>query len=252
MNAPFGRLVSLSHVHDPATTPLFPGDPEFRTDIAATVANDGYYLRYIQQGEHTGTHWGAPIHFHADGLAADELDLEDLLLPAVKIDVRDQCERDRGYAITVADIKEWESRHGRIADGSAVIAWTGWDAKWGTPEFLGTAETGDQQPGFAVETMEWLLRTGRLGHRGALGIDTFGPDLGSDDTYAVSKLLYREHRISLECLANLAALPVTGAWVLVGGALYRGGSGSPATIFALITDRSVETSIPGAFRRAPE
>ncbi|WP_406235637.1 cyclase family protein [Nocardia sp. NBC_01009] len=252
MNAPFGRLVSLSHVHDPATTPLFPGDPEFRTDIAATVANDGYYLRYIQQGEHTGTHWGAPIHFHADGLAADELDLEDLLLPAVKIDVRDQCERDRGYAITVADIKEWESRHGRIADGSAVIAWTGWDAKWGTPEFLGTAETGDQQPGFAVETMEWLLRTGRLGHRGALGIDTFGPDLGSDDTYAVSKLLYREHRISLECLANLAALPVTGAWVLVGGALYRGGSGSPATIFALITDRSAETSIPGAFRRAPE
>ncbi|MFQ6394601.1 cyclase family protein [Nocardia sp. KC 131] len=236
MKAPFGRLVSLSHVHDPATTPLFPGDPEFRTDIAATVANDGYYLRYIQQGEHTGTHWGAPIHFHADGLAADELDIEDLLLPAVKIDVRDRCERDRGYAITVADIEEWETKHGRIADGSAVIAWTGWDIKWGTPEFIGTTETGAKQPGFAVATMEWLLRTGRLGRRGALGIDTFGPDLGSDDTYAVSKLLYREHRISLECLANLAALPVTGAWVLVGGALYRGGSGSPATIFALIND----------------
>jgi kynurenine formamidase len=234
MNAPFGRLVSLSHIHDPATTPLFPGDPEFRTDITATVANDGYYLRYIQQGEHTGTHWGAPIHFHADGLAADELDLEDLLLPAVKIDVRDRCERDRGYAITVADLKEWESKHGRIPDGAAVIAWTGWDQKWGTAEFIGTCETRDKQPGFAVETMEWLLRTGRLGRRGALGIDTFGPDLGSDETYAVSKLLYREHRISLECLANLTALPATGAWVLVGGPIYQGGSGSPATIFAII------------------
>jgi kynurenine formamidase len=234
MNAPFGRLVSLSHIHDPATTPLFPGDPEFRTDITATVANDGYYLRYIQQGEHTGTHWGAPIHFHADGLAADELDLEDLLLPAVKIDVRDRCERDRGYAITVADLKEWESKHGRIPDGAAVIAWTGWDEKWGTTEFIETCETRDKQPGFAVETMEWLLRTGRLGRRGALGIDTFGPDLCSDETYAVSKLLYREHRISLECLANLTALPATGAWVLVGGPIYRGGSGSPATIFAII------------------
>ncbi|WP_433682117.1 cyclase family protein [Nocardia sp. CA-119907] len=57
----------------------------------ATVANDGYYLRYLQQGEHTGTQWGAPIHIHAEGLAADELDLADLLLPAVKIDVREQC-----------------------------------------------------------------------------------------------------------------------------------------------------------------
>ncbi|MFG1797065.1 cyclase family protein [Nocardia sp. NPDC049149] len=234
---PFGRLVNLSHVHDPATTPLYPDDPEFRTDIVATVANDGYYLRYIQQGEHTGTHWGAPIHFHADGLGADQLDLDDLLLPAVKIDVREPCARDRDYAITVEDLKRWEGRHGRMPDGAAVIAWTGWDAKWGAEEFLGTGESAGHQPGFAVETVEWLLHTGRLGHRGALGIDTFGPDLGIDDTYAVSKLLYREHRISLECLANLTALPATGAWILVGAALYRAGSGSPATIFGILPDR---------------
>ncbi|MFC9892896.1 cyclase family protein [Nocardia sp. NPDC127579] len=228
MTSPFGRPISLSHVHDPATTPLFPGDPEFRVDTVATVATDGYYLRTVRHGEHTGTHWGAPIHFHADGLAADQLDLEDLLLPAVKLDVREPCAADRDYAITVDDVRRWEARHGRIASGSAIIAWTGWDALWGTPEFAGS------QPGFAVETVRWLLRTGRLGHRGALGIDTFGPDLGADDSYAVSKLLYGAHRISLECLANLAELPATGAWVLVGGPLYRGGSGSPATIFAFV------------------
>ncbi|MGW0248323.1 cyclase family protein [Nocardia goodfellowii] len=234
MNPPFGRPISLSHVHDPATTPLFPGDPDFRVDIAATTANDGYYLRYIQQGEHTGTHWGAPIHFHADGLAADQLDLADLMLPAVKIDVREQCRANRDYAISVADLKQWESRHGRIPGGTAIIAWTGWDAFWGTPEFIGEGESAYHQPGFAVETAQWLLRTGRLGRRGALGIDTFGPDVGTDDTYTVSKLLYQDHRISLECLANLADLPATGAWILVGGALYRGGSGSPATIFAFL------------------
>lgn len=234
MTAPFGRLVNLSHVHDPATTPMFPGDPEFRTDIVATVANDGYYLRHIQQGEHTGTHWGAPIHFQPDGLAADELDLGDLLLPAVKIDLREHCDGNADYAISVADLRHWESRHGRIPDGAAVIAWTGWDAKWGTPEFIGTGEFEGHQPGFAVETIEWLLHTGRLGRRGALGIDTFGPDLGTDNSYAVSKLLYRDHRISLECLANLAALPAMGAWILVGSPLYRGSSGSPATIFGII------------------
>ncbi|MEV6389568.1 cyclase family protein [Nocardia xishanensis] len=234
MKPPFGRLVSLSHVHDPATTPIFPGDPEFRADVVATVADDGYYLRYVQQGEHTGTHWGAPIHFHADGLAADELEPADLLLPAVRIDVREQCATNRDYAVTVDDLRRWEARHGRIPDGAAVIAWTGWDAKWGGPEFVGSGESAGRQPGFAVETVEWLLSTGRLGRRGALGIDTFGPDLGADDSYTVSKLLYREHRISLECLANLTELPTTGAWILVGGPLYRGGSGSPATIFALL------------------
>ena len=78
------------------------------------------------------------------------------------------------------------------------------------------------------------METGKLGRRGALGTDTFGPDLGLDDTYAVSKLLYREHRISLEVLANLAELPPTGAWILVGGTVNRGGSGSPASVYALM------------------
>ncbi|WP_167471616.1 cyclase family protein [Nocardia arthritidis] len=234
MNARPFRPVSLSHVHDPATTPLFPGDPEFRAETVATIAADGYYLRYIRQGEHTGTHWGAPIHFDPAGLAADELDPDDLLLPAVKLDLRESCSRDRDYAISIGDLTAWERANGRIPDGAAVIAWTGWDGKWGTPDFIGTGSDAGRQPGFALETLEWLLDTGRLGRRGALGIDTFGPDLGADADYAVSKLLYREHRISLECLGNLAALPVTGAWVLVGGPLYRAGSGSPATIFGLI------------------
>ncbi|MFR9752566.1 cyclase family protein [Nocardia sp. 004] len=233
---PFGRLVNLSHIHDPATTPLYPGDPEFRTDTVATIAEDGYYLRYLQHGEHTGTHWGAPIHFDTDGLAADELDLDDLLLPAVKIDVRQHCARDRDYAITVEDLQHWEAEHGRIPDGAALIAWTGWDAEWGTPEFIGTGAAAGHQPGFAVATVAWLLRTGRLGRRGALGIDTFGPDVGTDTTYAVSKLIYGEHRISLECLANLAALPASGAWILVGGPIYRRGSGSPATVFGILPD----------------
>ncbi|RJO77898.1 cyclase family protein [Nocardia panacis] len=231
---PFRRMVSLSHILDPATTPLYPGDPEFRIDIVDTVPKDGFYLRYVRQGEHTGTHWGAPIHFHTDGLAADQLDLDDLLLPAVRLDLREKCSHDRDYAITVRDIQEWEREHGRIPDQAAVIAWTGWDAKWGTPDFHGTGESAGHQPGFAPETPRWLLDTGRLGRRGALGIDTFGPDLGTDEHYTVSKMLYQEHRISLECLANLADLPPTGAWVLVGGLRYRAGSGSPATIFGLV------------------
>ena len=63
--AGFRKVVYLSHLNDPHRTPGFPGDPRFFTTTAFTVAKDGYYLQYVREGEHTGTHWGAPCHFHA-------------------------------------------------------------------------------------------------------------------------------------------------------------------------------------------
>lgn len=229
------RLVFLSHVNDPATTPVFPGDPEFTLETVATVPVDGFYMQYVREGEHTGTHWGSPNHFQEGGLAADQLDARDLFLPAVKIDVRAKSEHDVDYAVTVSDLRAWERRYGQIPQGSAIILWTGWEDRWGTPAYANLDADGViHQPGFSVAAAEWLIATGRLGTRGALGTDTFGPDRGVDDTYTVSSLLYDKHRISLENLANLAQLPPTGAWVLVGGPRNKAGSGSPATIFGLI------------------
>ncbi len=228
------RVVNLAHVNDPDRTSLYPGDPAFTATTVATVERDGYHLQLLQQGEHTGTHWGAPSHFNADQPSADQLDTEDLFLPAVKIDVRSRC-ADADYAVTVADLLEWEAEHGRIPPCSAVVLHTGWEDRWGTPAFQNADADGRlHQPGFGLDAVEWLVETGKLGRRGALGTDTFGPDVGVDDTFAVSKLLYREHRISLEVLANLAALPPGGAWILVGGTVNRGGSGSPASVYALM------------------
>ena len=229
------RLVNLSHVNDPVTTSLYPGDPAFRLSTVRTVAADGFHLQHVEQGEHTGTHWGAPAHFDADGLAADRLEPHDLFRPAVRIDVRGRAAADADYGVTVADLRAFEEAHGPIPAEAAVIVWTGWSQRWGTPRFANLDADGvPHQPGFTVEAVHWLLETGRLGRRGALGTDTFGPDRGADPHYAVSKALYRRHRISLECLTNLGALPATGAWVLVGGTVNRDGSGSPATIWGLI------------------
>ncbi len=229
------RIVSLSHVNDPATTPIFAGDPEFVLETAATVAEDGYYLQNVKEGEHTGSHWGAPAHFQEGGLTADQMVPEDFFLPAVKIDIREKASLDADYAVTVADLQEWEAAHGRIPSGAAVILWTGWGARWGTDAYSNTDADGvTHQPGFSADAAQWLIDTSRLAARGALGTDTFGPDLGNDETYPVSVKLYDQHRISLENLTNLEAIPMTGAYVLVGGPINRAGSGSPATIFGLI------------------
>jgi len=231
------RLVSLSHVNDPASTPIFPGDPPFTMTTAATVEQDGYYLQDVHEGEHTGTHWGCPRHFHVDERAADQLEPNDLLLPAVRIDIRRQSAHNADYGLTVADLVAWESHHGRIPDGSAVVLWTGWGERWGTPAYANTGADGlTHQPGFTLESVQWLVDTGRLGVRGALGSDTFGPDRGVDDTFAVSSLLYHHRRISLENMANLQLLPDAGGYILVGGVINRHGSGSPATIYGILPD----------------
>ncbi|WP_305784778.1 cyclase family protein [Symbioplanes lichenis] len=226
------RLASLSHVLDPATVSLYPGDPPVEV---TTVADDGFLLRTIRMGEHTGTHWGAPGHFTPGAALADDLDVTDLCRPAVKIDVRDRCAADPDHAVTAADLQAWESDHGRIPDESVVVLWTGWDRRWGTEDYYARDAAGVMhQPGFAPDAVRWLIETGRLGRRGGTGTDTFGPDLGTDDSFEVSRLVHQEHRISLECLANLEALPTTGAYVLCGGQIVRGGTGSPALIYALL------------------
>jgi kynurenine formamidase len=229
------RLVSLSHVNDPATTNLFPGDPQFSLEVINTIPADGFYMQFVREAEATGTHWGAPGHFNEGEPLADQMEPGDLFLPAVKIDVRDKCRDNADYAVTIDDIRDWERRYGRIPNESAVIIWTGWEDRWGTPAYPNLDADGVlHQPGFGVPTVRWLIDTGRLGYRGATGTDTFSPDVGTDETFQVSLMVYQRHRISLEILANLAQLPTRGAWILAGGVINKNGSGSTALIFGVI------------------
>jgi kynurenine formamidase len=229
------RLVNLSHVNDPGRTPIFPGDPAFVLSTMTTVADDGFYMQHVCEGEHTGTHWGAPAHFQEGGRFADELELRDLFLPAVKIDVRRCAADDDDYGVTVDDVRRWERRHGRIPRGAAIVLWTGWSSRWGTDDYANLDKEGKiHQPGFLPETVQWLIDHGRLAERGAIGTDTFGADRGIDETYEATTLLFDRRRISLENLTNLRSLPTRGAHILVGGPINKNGSGSTATIMALV------------------
>jgi kynurenine formamidase len=238
--AGFRNVVFLSHVNDPATTPGFPGDPAFRLTTAFTVPEDGYYLQYVKQGEHTGSHWGAPCHFHTNELCADQLDPSDLVRPAVVIDIRAKVRRNVDYQLTVADLKKWRARYGRMPKGAAVLAWTGCDRWWSAKQTgrnyynCGTGKAGLHQPGFSLAAVRWLIDHHILDRQGALGIDTFGPDPGTDEEFRESSLVLHRHRLTLENLTGLGQLPPRGAWVVVGGPRNHNGSGSPATIFGLV------------------
>jgi kynurenine formamidase len=238
----FSRVVFLSHRNSPQRVPVFPGDPAFRMSTAFTVPVDGFYLQYVKEGEHTGTHYSAPCHFHVHALCAEELDPGDFVLPAVVVDVRDKVAKNVDYHVTVADLKAWQNVHGPLPKESAVLLRTGCDRFWGpqigrhVPTYYncGSADGRFRQPGFAKGAVKWLIDQGVLGVRGALGTDTFGPDPGDDPNFVETALTLHRHRFTLENLTHLGRMPVTGGWVVIGGPRNRHGSGAPSTIFGLI------------------
>jgi kynurenine formamidase len=238
----FSKVVSLSHINDPRTTPLFPGDPRFRIHTAFTIPRDGFYLEVVHEGAHTGTHYSAPCHFHADGLCMDQLRPSDLVLPAVVVDVRAEVEADPDYLVRVADLQQWEADHGPMPSGAAVLLYTGCARFWangdtdGEPNYYncGSGRSGDHQPGFTRNAVRWLIDRGVLGETGALGTDTFGPDPSSDAMYMETWLTLRKHRLTIENMTHLGALPPTGAWIVLGSPRNRHGSGAPGTVFGLV------------------
>jgi kynurenine formamidase len=238
----FSHIVFLSHANNPLRVPVFPGDPAFTLSTKFTVKDDGFYLQYVKEGEHTGTHYSAPCHFHTNARCADQLAPGDFVLPAVVVDVRKKVRNNVDYEVTVRSLKQWEADHGQIPEGAAVLLRTGCDRFWSTaigrdiPTYYncGSADGKFRQPGFAKGAVKWLIETGVLARRGALGTDTFGPDPGSDPLFLETWLTLRKHRFTLENLTNLDALPTTGGWIVIGGPRNRHGSGAPSTIFGLV------------------
>lgn len=238
----FSKVVFLSHVNDPARTPIFPGDPAFTIETVFDVHHDGYYLELVTEGAHTGTHYSSSCHFHAGAACMDDLSASDLVLPAVVLDVRDDVAADPDHIVRVADLKAFEDQHGQIPVGAAVLLLTGCDAYWATgdrdgePNYFncGSGLRGDHQPGFSRNAVKWLIRTGVLGKTGALGTDTFGPDPSSDGLFVPTWLTLRRHRVTIENLTNLDRLPPTGAWIVLGSPRNVEGSGAPGTVFGFI------------------
>jgi kynurenine formamidase len=238
----FAKAVFLSHVNNPAATPLFPGDPAFTIHPVFTVHHDGFYLELVREGAHTGTHYSAPCHFHAGALCMDDLSPSDLVLPAVVVDVRDEVAADPDHIVGVADLKAWEDEFGQMPSGAAVLLLTGCSDFWargddnGEPNYLncGSGASGVHQPGFSRNAVQWLIETGVLGTTGALGTDTFGPDPSSDAAFMPTWLTLRKHRLTIENLTNLEALPAVGAWVVLGSPRNVNGSGAPGNVFGFV------------------
>ncbi len=233
------RLVDLSHSYGEDTL-YWPTSPTAfqKEELAYGISEGGwFYSSYsVCTPEHGGTHIDAPMHFAEGGASTEKIPLENLIAPAVVIDVSDQAASDRNYRLTAADVRAFEAEHGEIIAGTIVLLRTDWSAHW--PDaiaYLGDDTPGDashlQFPGFGAEATKILTEERNVA---ILGVDTASVDYGKSQDFIVHRIGAARGVANLENLTNLAELPATGAVILALPMKTEGGSGGPVRVVGLV------------------
>lgn len=224
------QAIDLTHaMHDDMA--FWPGGVPFKKEVLVDY-EQGYLLHKFEMGENTGTHVDAPAHFVQGNRPIDELSLSELILPAVVIDVQDKVASDPAYELSADDVLSWESEHGEVPAGSLVILNTGWHKRFDEPERYVNMDADEvmQFPGYGPDSARLLAERDVAG----IGIDTLSIDHGPSKTFATHMIMLQADKYQIENLANLDALPATGATVMVGVLPVRGGSQAQARVIALL------------------
>jgi kynurenine formamidase len=193
-----------------------------------------WYWNNFTTGEHTGTHFDAPIHWVTGRDAADvsQVPVRRLIAPAAVLDFTAEADADADFLLEVDHVKAWEAEHGPLPAGGWLLYRTGWDARSGDQgEFL----NGGRTPGISVECAKWLADEAPIQ---GVGVETVGTDAGAahsfDPPFPCHSFLLGGDKYGLTQLQNLGVLPPTGAVVVAGPLPIVGGSGSPARVLALV------------------
>jgi kynurenine formamidase len=233
------RLVDLTRTLD-ATTLYWPTDQAgFQLEQVSHGQTPGgffYAANRFCTAEHGGTHLDAPVHFAEQGQTVDQVPLENLMAPAVVLDLRQQAAQDRDYRLQVADVERFEQAHGRIAAGSIVLLHTGWGERWPDRKaYLGDDKPGDAGnlhfPSFGEEAARLLIDQRQVV---ALGLDTASIDHGPSSDFVVHQLAGAKNVLGLENLAHLDRLPPTGAYLIALPTKIGQGSGGPLRAVAIL------------------
>lgn len=236
------RVVDLTHPFDERTI-YWPTSPStFKLEQLSHGVTPGgwfYASNAFCTPEHGGTHIDAPIHFAEKGRTLDQVPAEQLIGPAVVIDVAGRAAADPDYGLSAADLTAWEARHGAVPPRAIVLLRTGWSRRWpDRKSYLGDDTPGDAShlhfPSYGEEAVRVLVKERKVA---ALGVDTASIDRGASQDFLVHRVANGANVPGLENLAHLDELPETGAWVIALPMKIAGGSGGPLRAVALVPRR---------------
>ncbi|HKI02928.1 MAG TPA: cyclase family protein [Thermoanaerobaculia bacterium] len=236
------KVVDLTYSFDDKTIywPTAPTTFQLnRMSFGKTEAGYFYAANSFCTPEHGGTHLDAPIHFAEGKRTADQIPVEQLIAPAVVMDVSAKAAADPDYRLTLEDVRAWEAKHGPIAQGVFVLLRTGWGKRWpDRKRYLGDDKPNDASnlhfPSYGAEAARYLVEQRKVG---ALGVDTASIDHGPSKDFIVHQIANGANVPGVENVANLEEVPETGAWVIALPMKIAGGSGGPVRVVALVPGR---------------
>jgi kynurenine formamidase len=242
INMPEGKWIDLTHDFSSETI-YWPTADGFKLETVFEGFTDkGYFYdaNNYSAAEHGGTHIDSPIHFAQGKQTVDEIPLERLIGPAVLIDISEKALADPDYQVGVKDFTDWESKNGRIADGSIVLLNTGYARYWpDRVKYMGTDKRGAEAvkelhfPGLDPKAAKWLVENREIS---AIGLDTPSIDYGQSQLFESHRILFKENIPAFENVANLDKLPPKGALVIALPMKIKGGSGGPLRIVAMLPE----------------
>ena len=245
LNARRIRVVDLTATLGPETPvidlpPIFAPSPGLTLTEISRYDSRGpaWYWNVLNLGEHTGTHFDAPIHWvtgkDLPENATDTIPPRKFIGPACVIDVTADVQHNQDFLLTPEHIRSWESAHGLIPAGAWVLLRSGWSARSKREEFLNVHEDGAHSPAFSKECSEFLAH-----ERDVLGVgvETVGTDAGQagtfDPPFPNHSTMHGAGKFGITSLINLDQLPTTGAVVIAAPLKIADGSGSPLRVIAL-------------------
>jgi kynurenine formamidase len=227
------QFVDLTHSFGP-DTPVWSGfgqakfTPAFdpKTKRPYTIKEDGFRTTYYDMVGQYGTHVDPPAHFADGGITMDKIPLKQMILPLIVLDDTPYLAKDPNHAFSVADLRAWEKKHGRVPKGSFVALRTDMYKDWDSnPERFKRSPF----PAWSFETIKFLYEKRGVTATGHESLDTDTTDKMESETWLLQKGHYQ-----IEVMANLDKVPPKGALIVVTWPKVKNGLGFPARAFAIL------------------
>jgi kynurenine formamidase len=220
---------------------MFGASPGVSLEVISRFDDKGpaWYWNTIRMGEHTGTHFDAPVHWitgkDLPDNACDTIPAARFVGPACVIDVTRDVQANEDFLLTPDRVVAWERDHGRIPAGAWVLLRTGWSVRTDPAAFLNVRADGPHTPGFHADASRLLAHERDIL---GVGVETVGTDAGQaggfDPPFPNHTIMHGAGRFGLASLRNLDQLPATGALVIAAPLKIVHGSGSPLRVIALV------------------
>lgn len=233
------RIIHIDHIVDltHTLTSEFPFIPvkkltyPFELIPMATLKDNGVAANSWKIHEHLGTHIDAPNHFIENQKSVDELELKDLIVPVVVIDIEEKASRNSDAELTIEDIQAFEKLYGTIPNHACVMMYSGWEKRLRDSSFVGLdSKLVKHFPGFSTDAISFLLTNRNIA---GIGVDVLSFDPGIDEQYTGHKTLFAAGKWGVECVANLAKIPKTGATIFIGAPKVGKATGGFSRIVAV-------------------